>query len=216
MLDYELNTYKLNQRLPLFAVLRGLEPERAADVARMLLGIGFEIIEVTMNSRDPLSSIAAISDAVGDHALVGAGTVTSTAEIDSITNAGGKLIVSPHCDPELIAYAAARNLVVLPGVLTPSEIFSAVKAGASGIKVFPAELMPPSGVKAIKAVLPSNIPLFAVGGICADNMSDYLAAGTTGFGIGGSLFKAGKPMDEIQRDATALFTAFQQAKKAVA
>lgn len=207
---------ELERRLPLFAVLRGIEPERAANVARILVGAGFEILEVTMNSPDPLSSIAAISDAVGQDALVGAGTVTSIAEVDSVISTGGRLIVSPHCDPELIAYASERGLVVLPGVLTPSDMFSALQAGATGLKIFPAELMPPSGIKAIKAVLPPDTPIFAVGGINADNMADYLAAGAAGFGIGGSLFKVGKSIAEIERDAIALVAAFHQARKAMA
>jgi 2-dehydro-3-deoxyphosphogalactonate aldolase len=207
---------ELERRLPLFAVLRGLEPERATDVARMLVGAGFEILEVTLNSPDPLSSIAAISDAVGEDALVGAGTVTSIADVDSVMSVGGRLIVSPHCNPNLITYAAERGLVVLPGVFTPSDMFSALQAGATGLKVFPAELMPPSGIKAIKAVLPHATPIFAVGGINADNMADYLAAGAVGFGIGGSLFKAGKPMVDIERDAIALVAAFHQARKAMA
>ncbi|HJS12640.1 MAG TPA: 2-dehydro-3-deoxy-6-phosphogalactonate aldolase [Sphingopyxis sp.] len=207
-----MNRHDLAGRLPLFAVLRGLEPERAADVARTLVGAGFEILEVTMNSPDPLTSIAAVSEAVGKHALVGAGTVTSIAEIDSVIAAGGRLIVSPHCDPKLIAHASGRGLVVLPGVLTPSDMFSALDAGATGLKVFPAELMPPSAIKAIKAVLPSSAPVFAVGGIHAGNMGEYLAAGAAGFGIGGSLFKAGKPMAEIERDAIALVAAFHEAQ----
>jgi 2-dehydro-3-deoxyphosphogalactonate aldolase len=211
-----MNTHDLADRLPLFAVLRGLEPVRAADIARILVSAGFEILEVTMNSPDPLSSIAAVSEAVGQDALVGAGTVTTIAEVDSIMSAGGKLIVSPHCDPKLIAYAAEKGLVVLPGVLTPSEMFSALHAGATGLKVFPAELMPPSGIKAIKAVLPASTPIFAVGGIHAGNMPDYLAAGAAGFGIGGSLFKAGKSIADIERDAKALVAAFHQARNAAA
>lgn len=211
-----MNTHDLADRLPLFAVLRGLEPVRAAEVAGILVGAGFEILEVTMNSPDPLSSIAAVSEAVGQDALVGAGTVTTIAEVDSIINAGGKLIVSPHCDPKLIAYAAEKGLVVLPGVLTPSEMFSALHAGATGLKVFPAELMPPSGIKAIKAVLPASTPVFAVGGIHAGNMADYLAAGAAGYGIGGSLFKAGKSIADIERDAKALVAAFHQARNAAA
>ena len=216
MSERTMNTDELNRWLPLFAVLRGIEPERAAEVARILVGAGFEILEVTMNSPDPLSSIAAISDAVGQNALVGAGTVTSLAEIDSVINAGGRLIVSPHCDPKLIAYASERGLIVLPGVMTPSEMISALHAGASGLKIFPAELMPPSGIKAVRAVLPPGTPVFAVGGIHAGNMAEYLAAGAVGFGIGGSLFKAGKPMAEIERDAIALVAAFHRARNAAA
>ena len=169
-----------------------------------------------MNSPDPLSSIAAVSEAVGKDVLIGAGTVTKIVEVDSIIDAGGKLIVSPHCDPALIAYAAEKGLVVLPGVLTPSDMFNALSAGATGLKIFPAELMPPSGIRAIKAVLPASTPIFAVGGIHAGNMADYLAAGASGFGIGGSLFKAGKSITEIERDAKALVAAFHQARNTAA
>lgn len=213
MANQEMTDQQLNRRLPLFAVLRGLEPERARDVARALVSGGFEILEVTMNSPEPVASIAAIAEAVGDSALVGAGTVTTTQEVDSVIAAGGRLIVSPHCDPDLIAYAVQQRLTVLPGVLTPSEMIRAMKAGASGLKVFPAELVPPQGIKAIKAVLPHQVPVFVVGGVHAGNMSEYLAAGAAGFGIGGSLFKPGKPLSDIEKDAAALVAAFRSASE---
>lgn len=205
-------TDELTSRLPLFAVLRGLEVDRAADVGRVLIAAGFEILEVTMNSPAPLESIAAIARAVGPGALVGAGTVTSVEEVDAVVDAGGRLVVSPHCDPELIAYAAKRQLVVLPGVLSPSEIFAAIRAGASGVKIFPAEIMPPAGIKAVKAVLPPDVPVYVVGGIHADNMGSYLAAGAAGFGIGGSLFRPGKSLSDIERDAVAIVAQFRNAR----
>lgn len=204
---------ELNQRLPLFAVLRGLEPERALDVARALVSGGFEILEVTMNSPEPVASIAAIAEDVGNSALVGAGTVTTTQQVDSVIAAGGRLIVCPHCDFELIAYAVKQRLTVLPGVLTPSEMMRAMDAGASGLKVFPAELVPPRGIKAMKAVLPPEVPVFVVGGIHAGNMGEYLAAGATGFGIGGSLFKPGKSLSDIEKDAATLVAAFHNARE---
>jgi 2-dehydro-3-deoxyphosphogalactonate aldolase len=214
MVKSEMAKQKLNQRLPLFAVLRGLEPERAIDVAGVIVSAGFEILEVTMNSPDPIYSIAAIAEAVGDDALVGAGTVTSPQQIDSVVAAGGRLIVSPHCAPELITYAARQHLTVLPGVLTPSDMFKAIDAGATGLKLFPGELVPPSGVRALKATLPPEVPVFVVGGIHAGNMGEYLAAGAMGFGVGGALFKRGKPLMEIEKDAAALVAAFRDARAA--
>jgi 2-dehydro-3-deoxyphosphogalactonate aldolase len=213
MAEHEMTNQELNQRLPLFAVLRGLEPERALDVARALVSGGFEILEVTMNSPEPVASIAAIAENVGDAALVGAGTVTTTQQVDSVIAAGGRLIVSPHCDPALIAYVVQQRLTVLPGVLTPSEMMRAMDAGASGLKVFPAELVPPPGIKAIKAVLPPEVPVFVVGGIHAGNMGEYLAAGAAGFGIGGSLFKPGKSLSDIEKDAATLVAAFHNARE---
>lgn len=207
--------HRLSERLPLFAVLRGLEPERAVDVAEALVSGGLQILEVTMNSPDPIRSIAAIAEHCGDRALVGAGTVTSTAQVEAIEAAGGQLIVSPHCDPALIAFASLRGLAVLPGVLTPSEMFLALAAGATGLKIFPAELVPPAGVRAVRAVLPEATPIYVVGGIHADNMPDYLAAGATGFGLGSSLFRAGKALDAIANDARAVVQAYQDAKAGI-
>lgn len=203
--------HRLTERLPLFAVLRGLEPERAVDVAETLVSCGFQILEVTMNSPDPIRSIATIAEHFGDRALVGAGTVTSAEQVAAIEAAGGKLIVSPHCDPTLIDFASSRGLAVLPGVLTPSEMFQALAAGAAGLKIFPAELFPPYGVRAVRAVLPGATPIYVVGGIHAGNMPDYLAAGATGFGLGSSLFRPGKALDAIASDARAIVQAYHDA-----
>ncbi len=207
-------TETLVGRLPLFAVLRGLESGRAVEVAETLVENGFEILEVTMNSCAPLASIAAIIDAVGARALVGAGTVTKPQQIDELADIGARLIVSPHCDPRLISYAAAKAMTVLPGVFTPTEMMAALDAGASGLKIFPAELMPPAGVRALRAILPAAVPIYVVGGISAENMRDYLAAGATGFGLGGSLFCAGKALNAIADDAKAIVSAFRIAREA--
>lgn len=203
----------LGQRLPLFAILRGLEPARAVAVAAALVESGFDIIEVPMNSPDPIDSIARIATAFSASALIGAGTVTSVCEVDQVMAAGGRLIVSPHCDPALIRHAAALGMTALAGVFTPTDMFAACAAGASGLKIFPAEIMPPAGVRAVRAVLPAHIPIYVVGGIREGNMRDYLAAGATGFGLGGSLFRPGKDIAAIKADATAIVAAFHRSLK---
>jgi 2-dehydro-3-deoxyphosphogalactonate aldolase len=205
-------TQTIEGRLPLVAILRGLEPERAVAVGEVLVAAGFDIIEVPLNSPDPLASIAALVAALGDRALIGAGTVLAEAEVDALAAIGAKLVVSPNANPAVIARTAAHDMVSLPGVLTPTEMFAALEAGASGLKIFPAEMVGPVGVKAVRAVLPRDVPVLAVGGISAANMGDYLAAGADGFGIGGSLFTPGKPIDAIAADARAIVAAFKAAR----
>lgn len=198
----------LDGHRPLIAILRGLEPVRAADVALALVKAGISLIEVPLNSPDPLASIEAIIAAVGHKALVGAGTVLETGAVRSLAGIGARLVVAPNCNPAVIEAAVASGMIALPGVLTPTEMFAAIAAGAQGLKIFPAELVPPAGVKAVRAVLPPGLPLFMVGGIGAANMAAYRAAGATGFGIGGSLFTPGKPLDAITADARAVVAAW--------
>ncbi len=205
---------QLTEFAPLFAVLRGLEPNRAADVGEALVQGGFEILEVTMNSPDPIASIRAIADRVAGRALIGAGTVTRIEDLAELAAAGARIIVSPHTDVSLIAAARARGLITLPGIFTASEAFAALGAGASGLKIFPAEAMPPEGVKALRAVLPPTAPIYVVGGISADNMAGYLRAGANGFGIGSSLFRPGKPLAQIEADARHFVEAFHAAREA--
>lgn len=207
-------THTIEGRLPLVAILRGLEPERAVAVGEVLVEAGFNIIEVPLNSPDPLASIAALVAALGDHALVGAGTVLAEAEVEALAAIGAGLVVSPNGNPAVIRRTAALGMVSLPGVFTPTEMFAALESGASGLKLFPAEAASPAVIKAVRAVLPSQVPLLAVGGISAANMGDYLAAGASGFGIGGSLFKPGKPLGEIAADARAIVAAFKAARAA--
>lgn len=206
---------RLAGKLPLFAVLRGIGPDDAVDVASSLVAAGFGILEVTMNSPQPMQSIAAIKQAIGNEVLLGGGTVKSKAEVDAIAQAGGQLIVSPHCDPELIAYASARQMVVFPGVLTPTEMLSALDSRATGLKIFPAELFSPNAVKAVRAVLPAEVPIYVVGGIHAGNMADYLKNGATGFGFGGSLYRAGKSASDVYESAKALVEAYSRASNEV-
>lgn len=198
----------LGQHRPLIAILRGLEPERAAAVATALVAAGISLIEVPLNSPEPLLSIERIIMAVGDRALIGAGTVLDTGQVRSLAGIGARLVVAPNCNPAVIEAAVASGMIALPGVLTPTEMFAAVAAGAHGLKIFPAELVPPAGVKAVRAVLPPGLPLFMVGGIHAGNMAAYRGAGATGFGLGGSLFTPGKPLDAIAADAQAIVAAW--------
>jgi 2-dehydro-3-deoxyphosphogalactonate aldolase len=193
---------------PLIAILRGLEPERAAAVAHALVDAGISLIEVPLNSPDPLSSIEAIIAAVGDAALVGAGTVLDTGAVRSLAGIGARLVVAPNCNAAVIDAAVASGMIALPGVLTPTEMFAAIAAGAHGLKIFPAELVPPAAVKAVRAVLPPGLPLFMVGGISAANMAAYRAAGATGFGLGSSLFTPGKPLADIAAAAKAVVAAW--------
>lgn len=199
-------------RLPLVAILRGLEPERAVAVGEVLVEAGFDIIEVPLNSPEPLTSIAALVEALGDCALIGAGTVLTEAQVDDLAAIGAQLVVSPNCNPAVIRRTAAHGMVSMPGVVTPTEMFAALEAGATGLKIFPAEMVSPAIIKAVRAVLPPQVPVLAVGGINAGNMGTFLAAGAAGFGIGGSLFKPGKPLAEIDADARAIVAAFRAAQ----
>lgn len=202
----------LSDRAPLVAILRGLEPDRATAVGETLLECGFDIIEVPLNSPDPMVSIAALVKTLGTRALIGAGTVLTAAQVDQLADIGAQLVVSPNCNPAVIQRTIAHDMVSLPGVLTPTEMFAALDAGATGLKIFPAEMVSPAIIKAARAVLPSAVPVFAVGGINQANMADYLAAGAAGFGIGGSLFKPGKPLPDITADARAIVAAFAAAR----
>ena len=199
-------------RLPLVAILRGLEPERAVAVGEVLVEAGFDIIEVPLNSPEPLSSIAALVEALGDCALIGAGTVLTEAQVDDLAAIGAQLVVSHNCNPAVIRRTVAHGMVSMPGVVTPTEMFAALEAGATGLKIFPAEMVSPAIIKAVRAVLPPQVPVLAVGGINAGNMGEFLAAGAAGFGIGGSLFKPGKPLAHIDADARAIVAAFKAAQ----
>ncbi len=190
--------------MPLFAVLRGVRADEAADVARTLYDAGVRIIEVTLNSPDPFASIEAIANCALQGALIGAGTVIAPEDVARVKSAGGEVIISPNTDAAVIAETKKRDLLSLPGFFTPSEAFAALQAGADGLKFFPAELAAPAAVRAIRAVLPREAKLFVVGGVNADNMSDYVKAGADGFGAGSNLFKPGKSLSDIARDARAL------------
>lgn len=194
---------QLRQQLkvcPLIAILRGIRPDESVAVGQVLWEAGFRILEVPLNSPDALRSIALLRAAL-PHALVGAGTVTSADAVQAVRAAGGQLVVSPHCDKEVIACAAAQGMVCMPGVATPSEAFAALAAGAHALKLFPAEMLPPAVVKAWRAVLPQGTLLLPVGGIGMHNMAAYRQAGADGFGIGSALYASGKSISQLKQNA---------------
>ncbi len=172
------------EQLPLIAILRGLRPEEAVAIGHALADAGFGLIEVPLNSPHPFASIERLANALGNAVLVGAGTVLDPADVRRIADAGGGLVVSPHMDPQVIHAARAAGLASVPGIATPTEALAAIAAGADALKLFPAEMLTPSVLKALKAVLPADVPLLPVGGISPDNMAAYVAAGAAGFGAG--------------------------------
>jgi 2-dehydro-3-deoxyphosphogalactonate aldolase len=187
-------------RLPLVAILRGLRPDEALPIGQALLGAGWRLIEVPLNSPQPLQSIEAMAAAL-PAALVGAGTVLSATQVRDVHAAGGELVVSPNFDADVVREAVRLGMVCLPGVMTATEAFAALQAGASGLKLFPAEMITPAVVKALRAVLPAQTLLLPVGGISVDNMSAYRAAGASGFGIGSALYAPGMTAAQVAENA---------------
>ena len=196
--------------LPLIAILRGVRPGEAVAVGQALFDAGFRIIEVPLNSPDPLQSIANLAAAFGDRALIGAGTVLSAEAVDEVAAANGRLIVMPHSDAAVITQPKAQTVLCLPGVATPTEAFAALAAGADGLKMFPGESLPPVVVKAWRAVLPAGLGLFPVGGISADKMADYRVAGATGFGLGSALYKPGMTAADVGLNAQSFVAAWRR------
>jgi 2-dehydro-3-deoxyphosphogalactonate aldolase len=196
--------------LPLVAILRGLNPEEALGVGLAIVNAGFHILEVPLNSPDPLRSIQILAKAF-PNALVGAGTVTTAQQVRDIKAAGGQLIISPHLDDNVVCEAVNLGLISMPGVATPSEAFRAIGLGAHGLKLFPAEMINPSVVKSMRAVLPSHIRLIPVGGIGTHNMADYRKSGASGFGIGSALFAPGKSAQAVGHSAAAFVQAWKDA-----
>jgi 2-dehydro-3-deoxyphosphogalactonate aldolase len=181
---------------PLVAIIRGVRPDEAEAIGHAIYEGGIRIIEVPLNSPDPLKSIERLAAKFGDRALVGAGTVLDRADVGRVRDAGGRIIVSPDTNIPVIEAAAAAGLVASPGYFTPSEAFAAIRAGATALKLFPAEGATPAVLKAHLAVLPNGLPVMAVGGIKPDNMRPWLDAGATGFGLGGGLYKSGQSAAE--------------------
>lgn len=196
------------QRCPLVAILRGITPAEALPVARALIEQGFELIEVPLNSPQAVQSIAAIANAY-PQAVVGAGTVGTVQEVEQVHRAGGRLIVSPHWDPRVLEATLDRHMVSVPGVATPTEAWSAWQAGAHALKLFPAEMISPAVVKALRAVLPADLPLLPVGGISTSNMAGYRQAGASGFGIGSSLYSPGLAPEQVGQRAAAFAAAWR-------
>ncbi len=194
---------------PLIAILRGLKPENALAVSDTLVETGFRIIEVPLNSPDPLESITQIAARHGDRAVVGAGTVLSVAQVEEVADVGGRIIVSPNMNLDVGRAAVARGLYWCPGVMTPTEAFAALDLGASVLKFFPAEMVPPPSISAVRAVLPKDAVIAAVGGITPTTMAPYHAAGVNGFGLGSALFKPEYSLAEIGRRARAFVDALE-------
>jgi len=192
---------------PLVAILRGLTPDEAVPIGDALVDAGFTLLEVPLNSPDPLISIAAMAKRYAGRAMVGAGTVLSTNDVTAVADAGGELIISPNTDTDVIRASVARGLVSMPGYYTPSEGFAAIRAGAHALKLFPADGASPAFLKAQRAVLPKSLRILAVGGIAPDNMAPWVFAGADGFGLGSNLYRAGKAAADVARDAAAFVSA---------
>ena len=197
--------------LPLIAILRGVTPDQAAPMAAALIDAGITQIEVPLNSPDPFDSIKSMADAHERDALIGAGTVLSVEDVGRVAQAGGKLIVSPNVDQRVIVATKTAGMASWPGVMTPSECFLALKSGADGLKIFPASLIGPDGIKAIRAVLPTGTQVYAVGGAGADNFKQWMDATADGFGIGSALYKPGLSVADVQARAIDIVAAYKAA-----
>jgi 2-dehydro-3-deoxyphosphogalactonate aldolase len=201
---------------PLIAILRGVTPGEAAQHGVALYEAGFRLIEVPLNSPEPLASIAALRAALPADALIGAGTVLCVEQVDAVRDAGGALIVMPHADLDVIRRAKALGLACTPGVATPTEAFAALKAGADALKMFPAELLGPVAVKAWRAVIDAAVPLVPVGGVTPDNLGPYLAAGANGFGLGSALYRPGQASAATAAQARAYVNGLRIARRGAA
>jgi 2-dehydro-3-deoxyphosphogalactonate aldolase len=199
-------------KFPLVAILRGVTPAESPAILRALVSEGFLLIETPLNSPEPFESIKTMRALAPAEALVGAGTVKSPAEVAAVAEANGDLIVMPHADSEVIAAAKTRGLIALPGVATPTEAFAALKAGADGLKAFPAEMVAPAVVKAWRAVIPASVPILPVGGITPENMGPYLDAGASGFGLGSALYRPGDGPARVAKKAAAFAAAWRKLK----
>ncbi len=193
---------------PLVAILRGVTPNEVGDIGEALFQAGITWIEVPLNSPDPLQSIIRLVAKLGDRAVIGAGTVLTPQQVEEVAATGARLIVSPNMNQDVIRLTKAKGMISLPGVFTATECFAALDAGADGLKFFPGDLIGPVGLKALKAVLPATATTYAVGGVSAANVPDWLAAGAHGFGLGSSLYKPGDSAQDVAEKAKAIVAAF--------
>jgi 2-dehydro-3-deoxyphosphogalactonate aldolase len=196
----------------LIAILRGITTPEVVPVCEALAAAGLTRIEVPLNSPEALASIAAATRALAGRATVGAGTVLSEAEVNGVADAGGEFVVSPDANPAVIKQTIARGMESFPGVFTPTEAFAAIRAGATGLKFFPAEVLGPAGIRAMKAVLPRAVPLYAVGGAKPENFAEYFAAGCAGIGLGTYIFKPGMTVEQCAERARAAVAAYDREK----
>ena len=192
---------KVLDERPIIAILRGLQPHEAVGVGEALVAAGIRIIEVPLNSPEPFTSIARLVERFGKAAVIGAGTVRRVDEVEQLARIGAGLVLSPHCDPELIRGTVAAGMVSIPGILTPTEAFAALDAGAHALKLFPMEVMGLAGARALKAVLPAGTCMLAVGGVSESNAKSFLEAGLHGMGVGSALYKPGDSAGDIRLHA---------------
>ena len=197
----------------LIAILRGITPGETIAVCEALIDAGITMIEVPLNSPDALARIGMAAEALGDKAAIGAGTVLSKRQVWAVSDAGGTFVVSPDTNKQVIEETLHLQLLSYPGVFTPTDCFRAIKAGATGLKFFPAEVLGPKGIKAMKAVLPPEVPTYAVGGANPDNFGEYFAAGCTGFGLGTYLYKPGTTASDVAAKAAAAVAAYEAEKR---
>lgn len=195
---------------PLVAIIRGVTPGEAIDIAGALYEGGIRIIEVPLNSPEPLKSVRSIVDALGEQALIGAGTVLQPEDVSRVRDAGGQIVVSPNMNPAVIRATVDAGMVSSPGVFTPSEAFTALDAGAHTLKLFPAEAASPKVVKSMRAVLPKDVPFLVVGGVTPESVAGWLEAGADGFGLGGGLYKPGQSPEESREKARAYAEALRR------
>ena len=192
----------------LVAILRGVTPSEVEAIGKTVIAAGITKIEVPLNSPDPLKSISILSRTLGGDALIGAGTVLTLEDVHAVKNAGGSLIVSPNCETDVIKETKVLDMASYPGVMTPTECFTALQAGATGLKLFPGSLIGPEGLKALRAVLPQSTELLAVGGAAPNNFAAWQQAGVDGFGIGSALYKPGDDATAVRKKANLIVEAF--------